>query len=130
MLHEGAGAFETGVAVALPQASAMMRSTRSVASDGGVVRVGTTRVVRCAADRAGLGRFVYLTGASGRRYVFCGIEGDRARLYDRAVFGLRDGDGMTLAPRAGTLRGRAGLLYVHLLDDGGPDAEAVLADLA
>ena len=98
--------------------------------DGTMARVGSARITRCAADRAGIGRFVYLLGHSGRRYVFCGIDGARARLYDSAVFGLRDGDGMVLSARWHALGARPGLLYVHLLEADGPAAADVMADLA
>ena len=100
------------------------------ARDHEAVRVGSARIARCVAAREGIGRFVYLIGRSGRRYVFCGIERSRVRLYDRAIFGLRDGDGMALSARASAVGGLPGLLYIHLMEEGGADEEAIIADLA
>lgn len=91
--------------------------------------VDAGRVVRCAADEAGLGRFVYLRGRSGRRYVFCGVNAAQARLYDRAVFALREGERVRLSERAAPLTGEAGLLYVHLLDDGPAGPASVIGDI-
>lgn len=114
------GALADGASGA-PQALARRTPARGARS------VSASRLVRCVADEAGLGRFIYLRGRSGARYVFCGIEGGQARLYDRAVFALRDGERVELSQRAAPLAARAGLLYIHLLADA--DADAVMDDI-
>lgn len=76
------------------------------------------RLVKSVVDEAGLGRFVYLQGASGRRYVFSSIRREQAALYDHALFAATDQQGgVELATRIDGLASHAGAIYVHLLGD-------------
>lgn len=87
--------------------------------------------MRCATTRAGLGRFLYLQGHSGRRYVFCSITAEQAPLYGNGVFAARSGEAgeVEVGFSAHQATGR-GALFVHLPDDNSAaGAAAVLADL-
>ena len=48
------------------------------------------RMIKSVVDEAGLGKFVYLQGISGRRYVFSSIRPEQAALYDHALFAVTD----------------------------------------
>jgi len=94
-------------------------------------KVRRVSVVRCAATRAGLGRFVYLQGRSGRRYVFSAITADQARLYGNGVFAAQSGEAgeVEIGFSANQAAGR-GALFVHLPDDNSAaGARDVLADI-
>ncbi|MGI9365596.1 MAG: hypothetical protein ACR2O8_10475 [Rhizobiaceae bacterium] len=76
------------------------------------------RLVKSVVDEAGLGKFVYLQGASGRRYVFSSIRREQATLYDHALFAATDQQGgVKLAERIDGLTSHACAVYVHLLGD-------------
>ena len=90
-----------------------------------------SRLIRSVVEGAGLGRFVYLQGKSGRRYVFSSISNEQVALYDRALFAATRVDlhGVEIADRINELTDSAGTLYVHLLDDCDGDGAETLADL-
>ncbi|MEN0040587.1 MAG: hypothetical protein AAF764_04540 [Pseudomonadota bacterium] len=93
-----------------------------------VRRVST---VRCAATSAGVGRFVYLQGRSGRRYVFCSITAEQGALYGNGIFAARCGEAgeVEVGFSAHQVAGKGGL-FVHLPDDNSADgARAVMEDL-
>lgn len=98
-------------------------STRAVTS--------TARLMQSVAGEAGLGRFVYLRGQSGRRYVFSPISRRQAALYDKALFAVgRHGSPMVqLSASASGARDEFDDLYVHLFGDDVDCVESVLADL-
>ncbi|MEL6503638.1 MAG: hypothetical protein AAFQ10_04195 [Pseudomonadota bacterium] len=93
--------------------------------------VPLARVVRSVVAEAGLNRFVYLHGASGKRYVFSSIQPEQAALYDRALFAATAVGGTVLrvSKRAEDVMVPGTLLHVHLLDDDGLDGETALTDL-
>jgi len=94
---------------------------------GGAVAV--SRLVKSVVEEAGLGRFVYLKGRSGRRYIFSSIETRQVDLYRRALFVATRKDGSIKVCGDPALVNRDTGLYVHLLDDD-EDAGAILKDLA
>ena len=80
------------------------------------------RMIKSVVDEAGLGKFVYLQGVSGRRYVLSSIRPEQAALYDHALFAVTDwgqGEqpGVRVAASAKDLSANGHALYVHLLDD-------------
>ncbi|MCJ8308814.1 MAG: hypothetical protein HRU27_01760 [Rhizobiaceae bacterium] len=80
------------------------------------------RMIKSVVDEAGLGKFVYLQGISGRRYVFSSIRPEQAALYDHALFAVTDwgqGEqpGIRVAASASDVSANGHALYVHLLDD-------------
>ncbi len=89
------------------------------------------RLVRSVVDEAGLGRFVYLQGKSGRRYVFSSIRREQVALYDHALFASSTPGSDEVQVSAGLdgLSQRFSTLYVHLLDNETCDAERALNDL-
>ncbi len=90
--------------------------------------VSVSRLVKSVVEEAGLGRFVYLKGQSGRRYIFSAIRTEQVELYRRAVFALTGvaGDVRVLDDAS---KVRAGTpLYVHLLDDDA-DAAEIMGDI-
>ena len=88
------------------------------------------RLVKSVVDEAGLGKFVYLQGASGKRYVFSSIRREQATLYDHALFAAADRQGgVELAKRADKLPGHAGAIYVHLLEEKSEAGCSTLDDL-
>ncbi|MEM9732101.1 MAG: hypothetical protein AAF903_01290 [Pseudomonadota bacterium] len=93
--------------------------------------VPLARVVRSVVAEAGLNRFVYLNGASGKRYVFSSIQPEQAGLYDRALFAATAVGGTVLrvSDRADEVIVPGTLLHVHLLDDDGRDDGFALKDL-
>ncbi|WP_156798543.1 hypothetical protein [Ahrensia sp. R2A130] len=94
-------------------------------------KVRKVSMARCAATRAGLGRFVYLQGQSGRRYVFSAITAEQALLYGNGVFAAQSGEAgeVEIGFSAHRAVGR-GALFVHLPDDNSAAGNrAVLADL-
>lgn len=95
----------------------------------GPVPVG--RIIRSVVEEAGLGRFIYLAGRSGDRYVFSSIEGRQAAMYRGALFAVIDDQGqpIMLSTRASDVVSTTNRIYVHLLKEDGPDAEAVISDL-
>lgn len=92
----------------------------------------TPKLTRSVVQEAGLGRFVYLKGKSGKRYVFSSITPEQAVLYDNALFastplGLDD---VILSRTLEDIPAGATGLYVHLLEDAVGSAEyAALHDL-
>ena len=89
------------------------------ATASGFAEAAAPRLIRSVVDEAGLGRFVYLQGNSGRRYVFSSIRRDQSGLYDHAVFAVTDtvSGSVTLGRSVQDFGEAATLLYVHLLDD-------------
>jgi len=89
------------------------------------------RLIRSVVEGAGLGKFVYLQGKSGRRYVFSSISNEQVSLYDRALFAATSvqANGVEIAARIKDLTGHCGALYVHLLDESDDDGAATLDDL-
>ena len=93
------------------------------------------RFVQSVVEEAGFGRFVYLYGASGRRYVFSAIEAEQAWLYEGAIFAMtcEQGDRITfsrLPPAEEGENGNSQRMFVHLLADDEGTGGVVLADLA
>lgn len=89
------------------------------------------RLVRSVVDEAGLGKFVYLQGRSGRRYVFSSIRREQVALYDHALFACSDpskGD-VQVSQHINDCEVQNGTLYVHLLDDEICNAASALTDL-
>lgn len=89
------------------------------------------RLIRSVVEEAGLGRFVYLQGLSGRRYVFSSINADQISLYDKALFAMTEagGDVVKVSEKPGDFCGIGSTLYVHLLDDESDNRSETLADL-
>ena len=92
------------------------------------------RLIKSVVDEAGLGKFVYLQGASGRRYVFSAIRLEQAALYDHALFAYsdtaldRDGD-IHIRSSFADLPTGSSVLYVHLLDDDDDCGSQTMDDL-
>ncbi len=94
----------------------------------------TPRMIKSVVDEAGLGKFVYLQGASGRRYVFSSIRREQASLYDRALFAATScpdagGQSVEIAPCLEDISNYTGAIYVHLLDDEDSQGAQTLEDL-
>lgn len=92
------------------------------------------RMIKSVVDEAGLGKFVYLQGISGRRYVFSSIRPEQAALYDHALFAVTDwsqGDqpGVRVAASVDEVSANGHALYVHLLDDDDRFGYETLEDL-
>ncbi|MFD0914985.1 hypothetical protein ACFQ14_01035 [Pseudahrensia aquimaris] len=90
------------------------------------------RFVRSVVEAEGLGRFAYLHGASGKRYVFSAVRGHQVSLYSRAVFAIASADGtleQIVTRRELPDCSPESLLYVHLLDEGCADADTVIDDM-
>jgi len=82
----------------------------------------TPRMIKSVVDEAGLGKFVYLQGVSGRRYVFSSIRREQAALYDNALFAAAiwsnsGHDGVRFAANLQEISDTVGSIYVHLLDE-------------
>ena len=97
----------------------------------GLCEPGSPKFIRSVVAEAGLGRFVYMFGLSGRRYVFSPISAEQAGLYDQAIFAHSDEAGMV----SGFETNIAGVaehdgLYVHLLADDEGTGRDVINDLA
>ena len=96
--------------------------------------VPAPRMIKSVVDEAGLGKFVYLQGVSGRRYVFSSIRPEQAALYDHALFAVTDwgqGDnpGVRVAASAKEVSANGHALYVHLLEDEDRHGDETLEDL-
>ena len=92
------------------------------------------RMIKSVVDEAGLGKFVYLQGVSGRRYVFSSIRPEQAALYDHALFAVTDwgqGEqpGVRVAASVEEVSANGHALYVHLLDDSDRFGYETLEDL-
>lgn len=87
------------------------------------------QLIPSVADEVGLGRFVYMRGVSGKRYVFSAISHEQTVLYENALFAAstKHGAHADLIVSNKDLREDHIRVYVHLLADG--DAENVVADL-
>ena len=96
--------------------------------------VPAPRMIKSVVDEAGLGKFVYLQGVSGRRYVFSSIRLEQAALYDHALFAVTDwgqgeNPGVRVAASANDVSANGHALYVHLLDEGDRYGDDTLEDL-
>ena len=94
----------------------------------------TPRMIKSVVDEAGLGKFVYLQGASGRRYVFSSIRREQAALYDQALFaaaefGSHGGQSVQIGASLAELSDIGGSIYVHLLDEEDARGTETLQDL-
>ncbi|MEO0546896.1 MAG: hypothetical protein AAF035_08100 [Pseudomonadota bacterium] len=89
------------------------------------------RIIRSVVEEAGLGRFIYLQGRSGQRYVFSSIEGRQAAMYRDALFAVIDDSGspVLLTTRASDVVPCCERVFVHLLKDEFADADRVVADI-
>lgn len=89
-------------------------------------RYESPRLIRSIVAQAGLGRFVYLEGRSGKRYVFSSISAEQASLYDRAVFAtINPQNGAVMLFDSSTSASPSGdTLYVHLPHD--TDGESLI----
>ena len=110
---------------------APMPSMKLVSSGFDEPGVPQPRFVRSVVEAEGLGRFVYLQGRSGRRYVFSSITVAQAALYENAIFAYARDDGSPIRfflqePVAGHGVDDASM-FVHILSDG--SSAEVLADL-
>ena len=98
--------------------------------------------VKSVVEEAGLGRFVYLRGSSGRRYVFSAIRPEQVGLYEHAVFafGGVNGSPVELTSDSARLGGRDAQMepdntrespiFVHLLSDSDGSSVDVITDLS
>ncbi len=86
-------------------------------------------LVRSVVESAGLGRFVYLQGRSGKRYVFSQIKAEQVALYDNALFAVTTGMGgsVRVAGSVDELPANPCAYYVHFIDG---DRHESLTDLA
>ena len=96
--------------------------------------VPAPRMIKSVVDEAGLGKFVYLHGVSGRRYVFSSIRPEQAALYDHALFAVTDwgqGDNPSVRVAASSkdVSANGHALYVHLLEDDDRFGYETLEDL-
>ena len=89
------------------------------------------RLVRSVVDEAGLGRFVYLQGKSGRRYVFSSIRSEQVALYEHAIFAISDPgcDEVRVVDKVCNINSVSGMLFVHLLDVDSCNAATAMNDL-
>jgi len=87
------------------------------------------KLIPSVADEAGLGRFVYMRGASGKRYVFSAISQEQVVLYDKALFAVSSAGSLSveLITSCEELQTNHDGVYVHLLGD--ESGEDVLADI-
>ena len=98
---------------------------------GGDVSRSVALTMKSVGVDKGLGRFTYLTGQSGRRYMFCLVTRHQAALYGQCVFAVASGACPSVNTLAGSLP--AGLrdadrIFVHLPD--GLSVGSILDDLA
>lgn len=110
---------------------APMPSMKLVSSGFEEPCVAQPRFVRSVVEAEGLGRFVYLQGRSGRRYVFSSITVEQAALYENAIFAYALDVGSPIRfssqePNSGHEISDASM-FVHILSDG--SSAEVLADL-
>ncbi len=94
----------------------------------------TPRMIKSVVDEAGLGKFVYLQGQSGRRYVFSSIRREQAALYDQALFAVSGTDpygaqSVRIAANLHEISDIGGSIYVHLLDDADDLGRETIEDL-
>lgn len=94
----------------------------------------TPRMIKSVVDEAGLGKFVYLQGSSGRRYVFSSIRREQAALYDHALFataytGTFGNQSVRIASTLQEVSDSGGSIYVHLLDETDNLGSQTLQDL-
>lgn len=91
-----------------------------------------SQLISSVVSEAGLNRFVYLEGQSGKRFVFSSITRDQASLYNRAVFAAcRPGqDDIRVGSSVDDVSDFGSLLYVHLLDESAVHTDEVLRDLS
>ncbi len=77
----------------------------------------------------GLGRFTYLTGRSGRRYMFCRVSRDQASLYGDCVYAVESAasNAKVIAATLPDEMCEADPVFVHLPD--GTSVNTVLRDL-
>jgi len=94
-------------------------------------RASGARMINSVVNDAGLGRFVYLLGKSGKRYVFSSITAEQATLYDKAVFASSKAgsDIVSVSPCAQEAGGAGHVLFVHLLDNKNEEPQTILEDL-
>lgn len=94
----------------------------------------TVPVVPSVVSQAGLSRYVYVQGRSGKRYVFSPIRADQAPLYDRALFACRypGQSSVKVAMDFNAIAAPNQIYYVHILDHchaDNADQDAGLRDL-
>lgn len=89
------------------------------------------RLIRSVVDEVGLSRFVYLRGASGKRYVFSSISKDHLSSYPCAVFAATSARGdVCIFQNTDDIGGtKSKALYVHLLREGSGDRAEIVHDL-
>ncbi len=98
---------------------------------GATFESAAPRMIRSVVEEAGLGRFVYLQGVSGKRFVFSSISPEQATLYDNALFAVTGPEGVLvrIGKNLGELKAHGKLIFVHLLDRENQDEGDVLKDL-
>ena len=89
------------------------------------------RLIRSVVSEAGLGHFVYLQGASGKRYVFSSISPEQVSLYDKALFAatVPGSDVVRVGEKLADVQSGGSIFYVHLLDGAEDETARALADL-
>ncbi|MEO1398483.1 MAG: hypothetical protein AAFU56_06410 [Pseudomonadota bacterium] len=89
------------------------------------------RIIRSVVEEAGLGRFIYLQGRTGQRYVFSSIEGRQAGMYRDALFAVIDDSGapVLLTTRVEDVEPGTERVFVHLLKDETGNADDVISDI-
>ena len=112
--------IQTSLPLAMPTHVEQRRIPLSNLHNGGRA-LPTPRMIKSVVDEAGLGKFVYLQGNSGRRYVFSSIRREQAALYDHALFavagrGPNGGHDVQIGSTMQELPHTCGSIYVHLLE--------------
>ena len=125
--------IQTSLPLAMP--SRVDRPARPLSNlHSGARALPTPRMIKSVVDEAGLGKFVYLQGLSGRRYVFSSVRREQAALYDHALFaatGFRThgGQNVQIGATLAELSETGGCIYVHLLDEEDACGSETLQDL-
>ena len=125
--------IQTSLPLAMPTHVEQRRTPLSNLHNGGRA-LPTPRMIKSVVDEAGLGKFVYLQGNSGRRYVFSSIRREQAALYDHALFAAagrvpNGGHDVQIGSTLQELPQTCGSIYVHLLDDEDARGAETLHDL-
>ena len=121
-----------GLSASAPMgAVGLMPPTRG-GSSGSVGAARSFGFIPSVVEQAGLGRFVYLFGRSGKRYIFSAITGAQVSMYRNAVFAGQATDGAPVEFLADIASPDLfAKLYVHLFSEGDDgDRQDVLDDLA
>ncbi len=81
-------------------------------------------------EKAGMGRFFYLQGKSGHRYIFSSTAGDQAEQYHHAIFASVDAQGMVeVTTQIEQIRCNSRDVFVHFLGEKKITTSDVIGDL-